>query len=677
MTYATETERLIPSTKVHAEGRSMKGWPPRMTRATEKDPLIPNSMGIENVGSPIKGWIPRDPSTSIVSWYFKEIMLGLVVCFTQTPETIAFALSAHVDPSQGLHSAWILGVICAIFGGRPAMINGFSGASASAIKTFLPPPVDGKTVGEGIEYIYPSIVVVGLLMIIFGALRLGDVTINLIGSSVMIGFSCGLAITICKAQFHFYEHTVCSSTDRSHCEKEYIRGVPGAWMIFITIICMLIKEYLPLLEKRYSIIRFIPSPLVAIATAIFIEYAIIRPSGSRTYTLADVAKFSRETALPEPFWMRSEFYDRSKLVLDLSGIMKIMKQGFLLFFICTVESLMVIQMMDGFTATAGNNNQQVFVLGIANIVSGFFGAVGGDAMIGMSILNGLNGAQGRVSSLVCGIGIMILITIAFPMLNIIPVASLAGIMFVVCIHIFKWYAIDMVICAFLPAKLRLLLHLPSRKVHRSDVIIIVAMVLLTYYYNLFHAIFVGVCFSFIIFMVQVKTTGGTWSYIWQAFTQPIYADRKLNKVGDTVFYHVYGPLFFRSFRSFTKLFDYVNDPVNVIIYMDDGKLYDYSALEGLNKVCKEYKLSGKFVQVMHLSEKAQRMVRKADGSISYGCCPMTFHWILGDIEIAPKSIEDVDILEDEDSEMQENEPTPLLGVRVFEFGNIVRQRSFI
>jgi MFS superfamily sulfate permease-like transporter len=159
----------------------------------------------QNVGSPLKGWTPLDPNASKFQWYTKEIMLGLVVCFTQTPETIAFALSGHIDPSQGLHSAWILGVICAVFGGRPAMINGYSGASTSVFKTFLPPPEEGKTVGEGIEYIYPTVMLVGSLMILFGALRLGDFTINLIGSSVMIGFSCGLAITICKAQFHFYE----------------------------------------------------------------------------------------------------------------------------------------------------------------------------------------------------------------------------------------------------------------------------------------------------------------------------------------------------------------------------------------------------------------------------------------------------------------------------------------
>jgi MFS superfamily sulfate permease-like transporter len=417
----------------------------------------------------------------------------------------------------------------------------------------------------------------------------------------------------------------------------------------VTVICMLIKEYFPLVGKRYSFFRFVPAPLIAIFVAILFEYAIIRPTGSWTPTISDVAKFQKATAYPQPYWTQTMFFDKSKFVLDSAGWGKIWSQGILLFFIGTIESLMVIQMMDGFTATVGNNNQQIAVLGAANIISGFLGGAGGDAMIGMSILNGLNGAQGRVSSLACGLGIMILIMVAYPVLNFIPVSALAGIMFVVTIHIFKWYAIDMVICAFVPSKLRVMLRLPSRKVNRADVIIIVAIVLLTYYKNLFYGILAGVGFSFVIFMIQVKTTGGSWVYIWHSFTKPISAERKVDESGNRVVYIIRGPLYFKSFRTFPTLFDYYNDPTEVVIYMEDGKLYDYSSLEGLNKVCKEFKLAGKSVAVMNLSEKSQRMVRKADGSRSYGCCPITFQWILGDIEIAPDSKEK-DPLDDDDDD---------------------------
>jgi len=458
----------------------------------------------------------------------------------------------------------------------------------------------------------------------------------------------------------YIQHKVCdivevSGYKKKVCHKEFVRGVTAVWMAVITIVVMIINEYFPLLGKKVTALRYVPAPLVGIFVAIFIEYAIVRTTGSRTPTISDVAKFSTATKFPEPFWIQTLFYEKSDLVLDSKGWGRIFSQGILLFFIGTIESLMVIQMMDGFTATVGNNNQQIAVLGIANVVSGFLGGLGGDAMIGMSILNGLNGAQGRVSSLACGLGIMILMMAAFPVLNFIPVSALGGIMFVVCIHIFKWYAIDMVICAFVPAKLRVMLRLPSRKVNRADVIIIVAIVLLTYYCNLFYGILAGVGFSFLIFTIQVKTTGGTWAYLWHAFNKPIQAERSLDESGARVFYKVTGPLYFKSFRLFSKLFDYYNDPAEVIIYMEDGKLYDYSSLEGLNKVCKEYKLNGKSVQVMNLSEKAKRMIRKADGSRSYGCCPITFQWILGDIEIAHEAKE-VDPLDDDDAgEVHEKE----------------------
>lgn len=159
---------------------------------------------VEKVGSPLKGWTPLDPKESKVSWYLREVCLGTVICFTLALESIGFALSAHIDASQGIHSAWILNVICGLFG-RPALIPGFSGASTACFRFFLTAPVDGKTVGEGIEYIYPSVIVCGCLMFIFGLLRLGDRTMNILGSSVMIGFCCGLAINISKSQMHFYE----------------------------------------------------------------------------------------------------------------------------------------------------------------------------------------------------------------------------------------------------------------------------------------------------------------------------------------------------------------------------------------------------------------------------------------------------------------------------------------
>jgi len=203
-----------------------------ITMSPTPDKTAPIRVRGENVGSPLKGWAPMDPTTAKLGWYFKEIMLGLVICFTQTPETIGFALSAHIDPSQGLHSAWILGTMLGIFGGRPGMITGFSGASTSAFRFFLTLPGDGKSTGEGIEYIYPSVILTGCLMFLFGMLRLGERTMNILGSSVMIGFCCGLAITICKSQFHFYEVRILYSFPIYHTDYHNRIKFPFHCLIF-------------------------------------------------------------------------------------------------------------------------------------------------------------------------------------------------------------------------------------------------------------------------------------------------------------------------------------------------------------------------------------------------------------------------------------------------------------
>jgi len=336
--------------------------------------------------------------------------------------------------------------------------------------------------------------------------------------------------------------------------------------------------------------------------------------------------------------MQTRFYDEAKLVLDGKGWGTIFTQGILLFCIGTIESIMVIDVMNEFTDTIGNKNQHMSVLGIANVITGTLGAVGGDAMIGVSTLNGMNGAEGRVSSVSCGIGIMLLIMVAYPVLNYLPVAAIGGIMFMVVIHIFKWYSVDMLICALFPSRVRNFLHLPNRKVFRPDVVIVAVIVLLTFYYNQLYGILAGVGINYLVFTLQVKFAGGSWKHLWRVLNTPIQAERTLDEGGNRVFYYVRGPLYFKSFRLFKKLFDYYDNPPEVINYMEDGRLYDYSSLDGLNKACKKYKMLGKSVEVMNLSDASKLMIRKSDGSKGYCCIPprFGFQWMLGDIVISAK-----------------------------------------
>lgn len=200
----------------------------------------------EYVGSPLKGWMPYDPTASKFKWWLKELMLGTVICFTLALETIGFAMSANIGASQGIHSAWILNVVCGIFGGRPALITGFSGASTACFRFFLGKPEDGKTVGEGIEYIYPTVILCGCFMFLFGLCRLAERTMNILSSSVMIGFCCGLAINICKSQFHFYE--VCLATLQSLIFTTHARYTMPLF-IFHFLRRRSVKSTLPLVRK--------------------------------------------------------------------------------------------------------------------------------------------------------------------------------------------------------------------------------------------------------------------------------------------------------------------------------------------------------------------------------------------------------------------------------------------
>jgi len=167
-------------------------------------PLRKSTKGL-HVGGLKYGWAPYDSTVDKKQWYLKEALLGLVICFAQIPERVAFAFLANVDPSVGIHAAWQVGLICSALGGRPAMVNGATGAFAAIIATFIPAPLDGQTNGQGIEYLFPSVILAGCLMFVFSILKAGRFVINLIGSTVMLGFCNGLAVVIGRAQLHPFE----------------------------------------------------------------------------------------------------------------------------------------------------------------------------------------------------------------------------------------------------------------------------------------------------------------------------------------------------------------------------------------------------------------------------------------------------------------------------------------
>ena len=393
----------------------------------------------------------------------------------------------------------------------------------------------------------------------------------------------------------------------------------------MAIIGLMAIEFTPWLRRKSRIFKLIPGALLAILCALVIEYGMVRPSGYKTPLIQDKSPLRQDEVIPLPYFINTSF-DMTKLKWDKDCWFRILHQGYMLAAIGTVESMLTMKIVDANTGTLGWGNRQEFAVGFANIVAGFLGGMGGTAMIGLStIVSGLafvgqfahfpcfdsylilfsflsllqstlNGSRGRISSLVAALSCMVWITFGYNVLNHIPVTVLQVIMFKKCLMTFKWYTIDMIIYCFVPSRLITTFGLTARKVNRTDVLIIVGVMLISIpqiapWGNLFYAVVIGMGASIVIFTIQVLTSSGSFRYVWRAFTTypAIFLSKKRVDNDGTLIYVVRGPLFFATVRTFVSLFEPQKETAsNIIIYMEDGRIYDYSSLEGLSKVCKAF-----------------------------------------------------------------------------------------
>ncbi|CEM20271.1 unnamed protein product [Vitrella brassicaformis CCMP3155] len=528
--------------------------------------------------------------------YWKtEILSGLIICFAQIPESVAFAFMANVDPSVGLHAAWIVGLFATVFGGRPGMINGATGAIAAVAGTFVSRSCKDGTGGGDCEYVYDgveklfvSVIVASVLMFVFAFFRLSSL-IQLVPTPVMIGFVNGLAIVIGIAQLHPFqdEHT-----------HEWVTGWEAVWMALLCILAMALMEYFP---KVPVVGKLVPSSLVAVVASVFFELVIVRQAfGGRTKTIGDVAPFSQETAFPMPFFLNSD-YDLDKIRerdsegnVDMTAtVTGIIVQGITLFAVATMESLMTTEVVTDLLKTPGDGDQQVFGMGLGNALAGLLGGMGGNAMIGLSVMNCRNGSMGKESGVVTALGIFVMLVGGYPALNYIPIASLSGIMFVVVLHTFKWYSLPMIVATFVPGSLRKRSKYLKRKIKRWDAIIIIVVTIVVT--NLAIAVGIGLCIAALV-------------YAWDSANRMTV---ECGTVDNTKYYEVKGNIFFASRMRFERLFDFDNDPERVVIVLRNSSLADYSALEAINAVKKEYQERGKEARVKGLTDECVRMVTKA------------------------------------------------------------------
>jgi SulP family sulfate permease len=497
-----------------------------------------------------------------------DILSGLTVALALVPEAIAFSFAAGVDPLIGLWAAVFMGFITASVGGRPGMISGATGAIAV---------VAGKAVqhgdqlgdGLGLQYLFAVIMMAGVIQVLFGVLKLGRF-IRLVPHPVMIGFVNGLAIVILMAQFPSF---------RNLDTGEWLSGAPMATMLGLVVLTMAIIQFLPRLTKA------VPSSLVAIVAVGGIAFLFFK----ETVTVSNVLAQSPDN----PEGILSGSFPLPALPLGIAWATEwpfILKTAFVVAMVGIIESLMTLQLIDEITETRGQGNRECMAQGGANFLSGLFGGMGGCAMIGQSLINIKSGGRGRTSGITAAIALTIFIMAAGPIIEIIPIAALVGVMFMVVIGTFEWSSLN-----------------TFGKVPFSEIIVIVAVTLVTVIlHDLATAVFIGIILSALVFA-------------WESSKHVFVTVEK--ETPEEKIYSLQGLLYFGSVREFSDKFQARSDVMNIVIDFGHAKVCDMSGLEAINALAERYRKAGKHLRLRHLSVDCRRMLEKAGARVDVEVLP--------------------------------------------------------
>ena len=480
--------------------------------------------------------------------YKNEILAGLTVAMTMIPESLSFAILAGLSPLIGLYGAFIMGIVTAIFGGRPAMVSGGAGATVITLIAL------NATYGE--QYIFAAVALAGVFQIVVGVFKLGRF-VRLIPQPVMYGFLNGLAVVIFMSQIEQFKSTTNGITS-------WLSGTPFYTMAGLTLITVLVVYFFPKLTK------IIPASLVAI----LVTFLLVIGFNVDTKTVGDIASIKGELPsfhIPSvPFTLET-----LKIILPYSIIMGS---------VGLIETLLTLTLVDEVTETKGSSNKECLAQGAANITNGFFGGMGGCAMIAQTFVNLDAGSRSRLGPAIGAITILIIILIGAPVIEKIPMAALVGVMMMVAISTFKW------------GFFKLITKMPKSDVFVSILVAIITIVL----HNLALAVFVGVIVSALVFA-------------WDN-AKRIRARKTVDENGRKI-YEIYGPLFFGSTSTFLEKFEINSDPKEIVIDLKESRIVDMSAIEALNIITAKYAQQDKIVILRHLSKDSIRLLENAKSVI--------------------------------------------------------------
>ena len=480
-----------------------------------------------------------------------ELLSGLTVALALVPEAVAFAFVAGVPPLVGLYAAFIVGLVTALIGGRPGMISGATGALAVVMVALV--------AQHGVEYLFATVVVMGVLQIFAGIMRWGKF-IRLVPHPVMLGFVNGLAIVIFLAQLtQFKVPGSTEITGHGTAGGEWLSGLSLWTMLGLTALTMAVIWVTP------RITRAIPAPLagIGLTAAIVIVFGIDVP------VVGDMA--SIEGGLPA--------FHIPAVPLTWETLQIVLPYAVILGSIGLIESLLTLNLVGEMTGQRGGASQECIAQGSANVITGFFGGMGGCAMIGQSMINVNSGGRTRIAGIAAALFLLIFILFASPLIERIPLAALVGVMFMVVIGTFAWNSI------------KILARVPT-----TDAFVIVLVTVVTVLSDLAMAVVVGVIVSAL-------------AYAWNN-AKRIRAKSYITPEGAKV-YQINGPLFFGSAEGFSELFDVKADPSVVIVDFADSRVVDQSALQAIEAMATKYEAAGKKLQLRHLSRDCHRLLTKA------------------------------------------------------------------
>ena len=488
---------------------------------------------------------------SIPSRIRVEVLAGLTVSLALVPEAVAFAFVAGVDPLVGLYAAFIVGLVTSVTGGRPGMISGATGALAVVMVVLVK--------DHGVEYLFLTVILMGIIQMVVGALKQGRL-IRMVPYPVMLGFVNGLAIVIFLAQLESFKF------EGPNGSEQWLAGSALYTMLGLIAVTMAVIYLIPKITTKFP----------AALAGILVVSGIVIFGGVNTTTVGDLSSISG--GLPT--------FSVPDVPMNLETLWIILPHAMILAAIGLIESLLTVSLIDGITETKGQNNRECMSQGAANILTGFFGGMGGCAMIGQSMINMKSGARWRLSGAIAALLLLAYILVASSLIEQIPIAALVGVMFVVVIGTFSWSSLRII-----------------RKVPISDAFVMILVSAVTVATDLAIAVIVGVIVSALVFA-------------WNT-ARSIYVEESPASGPDRKVYVLHGQLFFASITSFRDLFHPADDPLEVVLDFQHSRVWDHSGIQAIGDLARRYEATGRELHLLNLSANSQRILSKADVIIDH------------------------------------------------------------